>query len=305
MAENPNLKKNKGEASSLKKKQRLSKITIIVLLLLLVGAIGYIVKLTLDKSEQEIVITKAIDEKQEIIADLELLKETYDRILQENTTISEELEAERTKVIKLLEDVQKAETNLTTYKERYRRLEGKLVALTRENEQLKVINSALTKEIDSTKTALFSEIEHAQILSEQNQKFAKDIETASELVVSNVDVSTLNIKKSGKEIKTNKAKKINWLKIGYTVTQNNLAEKGTKSYYIQVINNRMNVLKQTGKVDFGTQTLAYTLISTFDFEGNTLKVIEQVKVEKLEKGLYFINIFDQDKKIATKQITIE
>jgi len=179
------------------------------------------------------------------------------------------------------------------------------VALTRENEQLKVINLALTKEIDSTKTALFSEIEHVQILSEQNQKFAKDIETASELVVSNVGVSTLNIKKSGKEIKTNKAKKINWLKIEYTVAQNNLAEKGTKSYYIQVINNRMNVLKQTGKVDFGTQTLVYTLISTFDFEGNTLKVNEQIKVEKLEKGLYFINIFDQDKKIATKQITIE
>jgi len=305
MAENPNLKKNKGEASSLKKKQRLTKITIIVLLLFLIGAIGYIVKLTLDKSEQEIVITKVIDEKQEIIADLELLKETYDRVLQENTTISEELEAERTKVVKLLEDVQKAETNLTTYKERYRRLESKLAALTRENEQLKGINLTLTKEIDSTKTALFSEIEHVQILSEQNQKFAKDIKTASELVVSNLGVSTLNVKKSGKEIKTNKAKKINRLKIEYTVAQNNLAEKGTKSYYIQVINNRMNVLKQTGKVDFETQTLAYTLISSFDFEGNTLKVNEQIKVEKLEKGLYFINIFDQDKKIATKQITLE
>jgi len=305
MSENQNLKNSKEENPSFKKKQRSSKIMLIVLSLLLVGAIGYIVQLTLANSEQEVAFTKVTDEKQEIINDLELLKKTYDRVLQENTTISEELEAERTKVIQLLEDVQKAETNLTTYKERYRKLENKLTALKKENEQLKAANLVLTKEIDSTKTVLFSEKEHSQILSEQNERLAKDIETASELVVSNVEIFGFNVKKSGKKIKSQKAKKINQLNIEYTVAQNKVAEKGTKSYYIQVVNNRMNVLKQTGKAEFGTQTLAYTLISTFDFEGNTQKVTEQIKVEKLEKGLYFINIFDQDRKIATKQITLE
>jgi len=305
MPENLNPNKSKEEIASLKRKQQLSKIIIIVLTLLLVGTIGYVVKLSLDKSEQEVVITKITDEKQEIITDLELLKETYDRVLSENTTISEELKAERTKVVKLLEEVQKAEVNLTTYRERYRKLENKLIALTRENEQLKAINLALTKQIDSTKIALFSEIEHSQILSEQNEKFAKDIEIASELVVSNVDVSAFRIKKYKKEIKTNKAKKVNRLKIEYTVARNRVAKKETKSYYIQVINNRMDILKQTGTVKFGTQSLDYTLISTFDFERKTLKVTEQIEIEKIEKGLYYINIFEENKRIATQQITLE
>jgi len=305
MASDLNSKTNKNQTTSDKPNKKLIIATIIVLSVLLLGSVGYIVKLTLDKEEQKTEISKISDEKQEIISDLELLKETCDKAMVENTEMSQELESERTKIVQLLEEVKDAQSSLTLYKERYRKLERKLVALTKENEQLRRQNAILRQEIDSTKSVLFTEIEHSQELSGKNQQLTKTIEDAAQLAISNIEATFVQIKKSGKEVKVKKAKKANRLKINYTVAQNKIAPKGSKSYYLQVINNRMNVLSQSGTADFGSQSLAYTLVSTFDYDNTTLKVSEQIKVDKLEKGLYFVNIFDQDKMIATRRFTLE
>jgi len=303
--DNSSSKTNKEQKTSAKQNKNLTKTIIILLSLLLIGAVGYILKLTFDKEEQKTEISKISDEKQEIISDLELLKESYDKAIAENTEISEELEIERAKINELLEEIKDTQSSLTLYKERYHKLERKLVAITKENQQLIAQNAILKQEIDSTKTILFAELEHSQELSDKNQQLTRTIEDASELVVSNIDISAVQVKKSGKEVKAKRAKKANRLKINFTVAQNKIAQKGSKSYYIQVINNSMNVLSQSGTVNFGSQSLTYTLISNFDYNNATLNVSEQVKVNNLEKGLYFVNIFDQDKMIATQRFTLD
>jgi len=375
------LKKIKEDIFSLKKKQRLSKITTSVSALFLAASVSYTVKLTLDKNQQEVVITKVINEKQKIVADLGLLKKNYDRVSIEKANVSEELEAERLKVIRFLEEVEKAEVNLTTYEERYRKLDNKISLLTRENQRLEKVNLALTREIDSLKAILSSDTERSRIASKQSEKTiihvvnpketkyaitkkyniseeelvaqnphiekmlregdtlrislkenvndlsietenkaklsisnAKVYEVSSEqkakvkkarVSVSNVELSALQVDKTGKEIQTNKAKKTNKLKIDFTVAKNEIAEKETKNYYIQVINDKKQVLSQVGEVNFGSQKLAYTVMSSFDYDKSEIKISELIDVSGLEKGLYFVYIFDQNKMIGSKRITLE
>jgi len=376
------LKKIKEDIFSLKKKQRLNKITTFVSASFLAVSVGYTVKLTLDKNQQEIVITKVINEKQKIVADLGLLKKNYDRVSIEKDNVSEELEAERLKVIRFLEEVEKAEVNLSVYEERYRKLDNRISILTKENQRLEKVNLALTREIDSLKAVLSSEAGHLKISpSKQSERTiihvvnpketkyaitkkyniseeelvaqnphiekmlregdtlrislketvnvleaegkkqpklsisnAKVSEVTSEqkvkvkkarVAVSNVEFSAIQVDKSGKEIPTDKAKKTNKLKVEFTVAQNEAAEKETKSYYIQIINDRKTILSQVGEVNFGSQKLGYTLVSTFDYDKSELKISEQVNVSGLEKGLYFVYIFDQNKMIASKRIILE
>jgi len=376
------LKKIKEDIFSLKKKQRLNKITTFVSASFLAVSVGYTVKLTLDKNQQEVVITKVINEKQKIVADLGLLKKNYDRVSIEKANVSEELEAERLKVIRFLEEVEKAEVNLSVYEERYRKLDNRISILTKENQRLEMVNLALTREIDSLKAVLSSEAgrlkispskqsertiihvvnpketkyaitkkyniseeelvaqnphiekmlregdtlrislkENVNVLGVEEKKQpklsisnAKVSEVTSEqkvkvkkarVAVSNVEFSAIQVDKSGKEIPTDKAKRTNKLKIEFTVAQNEAAEKETKSYYIQIINDRKTILSQVGEVNFGSQKLGYTLVSTFDYDKSELKVSEQVNVSGLEKGLYFVYIFDQNKMIASKRIILE
>jgi len=377
------LNKIREDIFSLKKKQRLNKITTFVSASFLAVSVGYTVKLTLDKNQQKIVITEVINQKEKIVADLGILKENYDRVSIEKANVSEELEAERLKVIRFLEEVEKAEVNISVYEERYRKLDNRISILTKENQRLEKVNSALTREIDSLKAILASDtIDRTKIASRPSErtiihvvnpretKYAitkkyniseeelvaqnphiekmlregdtlrislksnvndSPLETAEKkqkllitnssisekssepkvkvkkarVSVSNVEFSAIQVDKAGKEIKTDKAKKTNKLKVEFTVAQNEAAEKETKNYYIQIINDRKNIISQVGEVNFGSQKLGYTFASTFDYDKSEIKISEQVNVGELERGLYFVYIFDQNKMIASKRIILE
>ena len=68
---------------------------IILLLVLLVGSLIYIFKITADAKTLETTVTKVSSEKENMIKKLEELNSNYDAALAENTTMSDELMAEK------------------------------------------------------------------------------------------------------------------------------------------------------------------------------------------------------------------
>lgn len=81
------------------------KAVIAVLAVLLVGSLVYIVKMTSDAKALQTELTKTSSEKDSVTKDLEALKATYDAAIAENTSMSDELIAEREKVVNLLADL--------------------------------------------------------------------------------------------------------------------------------------------------------------------------------------------------------
>jgi|GEM_PF-745186 len=394
------LKKIKDDILSLKRKQRFGKITATITSLFLIGSIGYTIKLTFDKAEQEVVITKVINEKQKIIADLGIFKEKYDRISEENIAVTEELEAERLKVIQFLKEVEETEEGLKYHENRYRQLDNKILSLTRDNQRLEAVNTELTRKIDSLKALLSSKtnisldipskqevkdvpVEESVIvhvvspketkyaiskkynispseLIQQNPHVEKMLregdtlriltknsaidalasakerrtklhitnaniyeepltskaseekttklatkEKSAKLSVSSLDVYAVQVKSSGKENKTDKAKNANKIKIEFTFAQNEYTPNEPKTYYIQVIDEQKNILSKSGQVRLGSQTLHYTFVRTFDHDNPNVKISEQIELNEPEKGMYFVYIFDQNKMIASKRIILD
>ena len=80
------------------------KAIVAILAVLLVGSLVYIFKMTSDAKALQTELTSTKTDKASVMKDLEELKATYDAAIAENTSMSDELIAEREKHVKKIED---------------------------------------------------------------------------------------------------------------------------------------------------------------------------------------------------------
>ncbi|MBA4154749.1 hypothetical protein [Flavobacterium sp.] len=284
------------------------KAVILVLSLLLLASLGYMFKMSSDAKKVETELSSVTTEKENALTELAQLKTTYDAAIAENTSMSEELIAERDKVVKLMEEVKKSKGDAAAigkYKQQIADLQAKMNVLIRENDELKVKNQQLTAEIDSTKTILVEAKEYNQVLAGQNEELSKTVEKASKLSILNLKTGAYKVKSSGKEVETERAKRADILKVNFTIAENKVAKSGDKSYYIQVIDSKNNVLGEKKLVEFGDKSLTYSFISTVQYENNTVNVSENLPGENFEKGTYFVNIFDKAELVGKTSFTLK
>jgi len=289
---------NKQSSSSLKA-------VIAVLAVLLVGSLVYIFKLSSDTEKVQTVLTKEVSEKDSVLKDLEELKATYDAAIAENTSMSDELIQERDKVVGLMDEVKKSKGDLSAFKTKMNLLQNKMKALIAENEGLKNQNVVLKTQRDSTAVVLDESKKYNQTLVGQNDELAKVVEKGAKLTVLNIQSSAYKVKSSGKEIATDKARRTNMLKISFTIAGNEIAQSGDKTYYVQVIDSKNNVLGEKKIISFDGSTLTYSFTSTVKYENKTVNVSENLPGKDFEKGTYFINIFDKGEVVSKSSFTLK
>lgn len=283
------------------------KAIILVLALLLVGSLVYIFKLTNDATSLETKVTSTMTEKESVLKDLGELKATYDAAIAENTSMSDELIAEREKVVGLMSQLEKSKgdtASMSKYKQQYIALQGKMNSLMQEVEVLKGENKTLTTNLDSTKVVLEESKNYNQTLVGQNEELSKTVEKASKLTVLNLKAAAFRKKSSGKEIETDKASRTDILKITFTIAENQVAKSGDKVYYVQVIDSKNNVLGDKATTSFGDNTLTYSFISTVKFENKTVQVSEELPDKPFQKGTYFVNIFDKGELVSKASFSL-
>lgn len=283
------------------------KAIIAILAFCLVGSLVYIFKMTTDAKNLQTEIKDTKSEKAAVLKDLEELKATYDTAIAENTSMSEELIAERDKVVKLMTDLKKSKgdvATLTKYKQQYNVLEQKMQNLMQEVDVLKKENQTLTTNLDSTKVILDDSKKYNQVLVGQNEELAKTVEMGSKLTITGLRTGAYKLKSSGKQIQTDKASRTDILKVRFTVAENKIAKSGDKLYYVQVIDSKNNVLGNKATVAFGDQTLTYSFTTTVKYENKTVDVMEDLPGKDFAKGTYFVNVFDKGELVSKSSFSL-
>ena len=273
---------------------------IIVLVLLLVSSILYIVKLTADSKTLESTIVTTKSEKDSVMKDLAALKATYDTAIAENTSMSDQLIAEREKIVNLMGD----NASLLKYKSQYKQLEQKMKNMMQEVEVLKQQNKELTTNLDSTKVILEDSKKYNQVLVGQNEELSKTVEKGSKLTITNLKTAAYKVKSSGKQIETDKASRTNMLEVIFTIAENKIAKSGDKTYYVQVIDSKNNVLGDKATVSFGDNSLTYSFTATVQYENKTVDVKKQLMGKNFDKGTYFVNIFDKGELVSKSSFSL-
>jgi hypothetical protein len=284
------------------------KTAVAVLAIGLIASLGFNLKQSQDVETKQIAFATVTSEKNEVLTNLNALKQKYDLAIAENTSMSDELIVERDKVVGLMEEVKKSKNNsyaMSGYKQKYLALEGKMNSLIAENEGLTKMNSSLVLQRDSTITVLNNNKIEKENLVVQNTEMTKTIETASKLTVSNLKASAYKVRSSGKQIETDKASKADALKIDFTIAENKIAKTGDKDYYVQVIDANNNVVGEKKTVNFEDKELNYSFISNVKYENKAVNVTELLPGKDFPKGNYFVNVFDKNELVSNSSFVLK
>jgi cell division protein FtsB len=278
---------------------------VIVLSVLFALSLVYIYKLTTDVNSTEAKLTTTLSEKDQVMKDLKDLKTTYDAAIAENTSMSDELIAERDKVVALMEKLKNSNGDVSKYKKQYLVLESKMKGLVAENEILKKDNTVLKVQRDSTIVVLDESKKTNKELTGQNENLTKTVEKGSKLAIVNLKSSAFIVRSSGKEIATDKASRADVLKVSFTIAENSIAKSGERKYYVQVIDSKNNVMGERQTERFADKTLTYSYIANVKYENKTIEVVNNIKADKLEKGTFYVNIFDNGQLISNAIFTLK
>ncbi|MBP4136852.1 hypothetical protein [Flavobacterium geliluteum] len=281
------------------------KAVIAVLAVLLIGSLVYIFKLSSDTDVVKTELTTTLTEKESVMKDLQELKSTYDAAIAENTSMSDELIQERDKVVALMDDLNKSKGDVSKYKNQVQAMQTKMKTLVAENDELKKQNGVLTIQRDSTIVVLGESKKYNEVLVGQNEELAKTVEKGAKLSVLNTKTIAYKVKSSGKQIETDKASRADVLKVSFTIAENQIAKSGDKTYYVQVIDSKNNVLGDKKTENFGEQSLTYSFKTTVQYENKTVNVSEDLIGKDFEKGTYFINVFDNDELVSKTSFTLK
>lgn len=279
------------------------KVVVLILVLLLMGTLAYVYKLQQDKDAVDSSLSKTLTEKEKFQAELESKIAEYDVAIADNTALKGELEEEQAKIMELLEKIKKSDgsvAELSKYKTQYVKLKREMDNLIAENNVLKANNSKLTKNLDSTNVVLTNAKTANDTLVAKNQNLSKTVEKAQRLSVLNLTTLAVKQKSSGKQINTDKASKADVLKIGFTIAENQVAKTGDRTYYVQVIDSKNNVLGEKKTETFGTTYLPYSFQKTIKYENKTVQVQEDLSVKNISAGTYFVNVFDKKGELVSK-----
>ena len=176
--------------------------------------------------------------------------------------------------------------------------------LVAENETLKKVNTVLKVQRDSTIVVLDESKKSNKELSGQNEDLTKTIEKGSKLTIVNLKTAAFIVRSSGKEIATDKASRADVLKVSFTIAENSIAKSGDRKYYVQVIDSKNNVMgdRQTEKIS--DKTLTYSFIANVKYANKTVDLVQNIPAEKLEKGTFYVNVFDNGQLVSNTTFTL-
>ena len=297
----------------------------IVAIIALIGLSAYLLYTNSQLSQNRTTLTSQLDETSKLKLELEtqyneaLTKmdemkgdnEQMNKLIEEQKT---ELTKQKDQIAGLLRsksDLSAAKARLDGFVKNYlaqiEELKTKNDMLTKDNENLTVEKTQLTtdlekerttaQELATAKAALVSEKEN---LAAVNEKLNSKVTRASVINVSNVEITGLKIDKNNKEKKKSYAKNIDRLRVCFNAAANEIADGGTESFYIRMIN---PIGETLAREDMGSGTLTatntkeqirYTTVKEIQYGNKDTNVcLNWDQATPLAKGVYQVEVYNK------------
>ncbi len=250
-------------------------------------------------------------EKELVMNDLNAMARQYDEAIGENEIANADLVEARARIQGLIDSLKISETNVKSlwrYKSKYMSLQKEMDVLLAQNDSLRVENSYLATSLDSTRVRLEERTIFTDSLLVQNSALAEVVENASALNTVGLKGFGVIERTSGKLIPTERARRVDKIRVCFTVAKNALVSEGDQELYVQVIGPNNNILGLNEQVQFEEKTLNYSVISKFNYENTSLNVCEFVASKgesNFEEGRYVVNVFNEKDLVSTSEFTLK
>ncbi|MFI3296796.1 MAG: hypothetical protein R3Y59_04105 [bacterium] len=291
-----------------------TQITLISLLsVVLLGAIGYIVYLTMqhNTTKQEMVemveqMTYEKEQLEEEYADVALEMEGFSFKIN-NDSLLNLVTKEQQRVQLLLEELRTVKaTNARRINELKNELASVRKVLVYYVEQVDSL-SAINEKLENENRVVYEKYQtasrEATTLAEEKQKLEHKVTIASQLESRNIAVEL----QSDNGRKVRRLRYVSIIKVSFDIMKNNTASVGKKTVYMRIQTPDDNVLqKQSSDVfSFENREIAYSARKTIEYTGEELSdVLYYTVTETLWAGDYRVDIFADGHLLGSQNFTI-
>ncbi|WP_298363917.1 hypothetical protein [uncultured Lutibacter sp.] len=287
-----------------------SKIIVVVLALLLVGALAY----TFYNKNEHKKLTNAIEEeKEEIEQNLDNMIVKYEDAIGQNTSMSKELAFERDRIVALRDSIKQLKGTNYNLIRRYRKEIAKLEETNKRlffmTDSLTGINSVLKVNLDSARVNISRQIAVNDTLTMTNLDLSEKVAIGSVLKVNSAKILAMRERTSGKLVETARARNTDAFRINFTIAKNEISEKGERKIYIQIIDvTTGNTIASKGEITLLNDKKAnFSDSTTINYLNEAIDIVSLVEVDRdlIERGVYLVNIFIDNKLSGVTQITLK
>lgn len=238
----------------------------------------------------------------ELQNELNKLMMLHDSIKAEYGTLSDSLSVKDSIILANAKEIQ----DLLNYKWEYRKVNKKLDMLRQitqgyvhQIDSLYTVNHELKEENEKIRQQYSKEQDKSRELIREKGALVDKVKEATVLRAYNVSAVGIRSTGSGRERETDKAKKIEQVKVCFTLGENKLTEPGIKTVYLRILRPDNVVVTQKVGEDysftFQDQQLEYTTKKEIDYQNKDLSTCMFWNKKNMEEaamiGVYNISVY--------------
>ena len=221
----------------------------------------------------------------------------------EKSTLQKQIDANKSEIRRILNDknataadLKRAKSMIADLNNQIVSLEAEVSRLTGENQELTANNSQLTSEKQVLEQNLTTS-------TTEKEALAQTVDVGSTFSASNIQITPVNEKKSGKEKTTSSAKRVDKLVVSFDV-ENRIAKSGPADMYIMVTapDGKLVSDASLGSATLTTRTdgdKPYTTKIPVEYEQGTRKPLQfPIRQADFQRGDYKIEIYHNGFKIG-------
>lgn len=247
-------------------------------------------------------LNKMIEEQQ---AELKDQKDRVSRLLRD----SKNLKSARNEMANMQAQLDGYIAQVNELKEQNAQLADANNQLAGERDQLQTDITTLSEEYQTTKATLVSEKEE---LTSKNANLSKTVVRASVINVQGVNVQGLKLKNSGKAKETDRAEKVQQLKVCFNTTENAVAKPGKEQFYVRIINptgETLAIEEMGSGIMSGSdnkEQIRYTKVKEYDYSNDETQLcfLWEPKVA-FEPGTYNVEVYNKGYISGTGKFTFK
>ncbi|MFT6715831.1 MAG: cell division protein FtsB [Saprospiraceae bacterium] len=289
---------------------------------------GEVAKLTEESNSQTARANKLKNEMEKISSMLETIgfdstPESLGELTEEHLAIKEQADKHKTKLIALqkqMKELMEASgsdaTDPESFALAYRKLKASQWALNNEvnklkkrNRQLIGENKKLNEEKDELSADLVKEKASTELLLEERNLLRGQVQKAAILNVSDLSADGIRVVRKGREKVSTKAKRVEKLRVGFTLPKNDVAAPGLKTVYMVITGPDSQIMTDGGSnFKMGRKNMAYTVKTQVEYSNESRDLMMYGKnlfKEEFAAGNYKIELYCEGAKIGSTEVSLK
>lgn len=287
---------------------------IAIMVILGLAVIGLLIWLLVMYSNYKDLKSEKEAQRTELQAELDSLMFEHDMIKQEYGTMADSLSVKDSIIQANAEEIRKL---LDTQWEYYK-IKKKLALLqevsqgyVRQMDSLYVVNQALTEENIEIREDLQEARRDYEEMNRDREMLNEKVEKASILQVYKLDAYGIRARRD-KEKETDKARRVDKIKVCFTLAENKIVEPGTKEIFVRIARPDKLILTKdrsdTYTFDYQGEKLQYSIKKLIDYQNSSMDMClyweKSYAQKEMMEGNYHVEVFHDDEVIGHTQFVL-